>query len=457
MPARKHISRKALLIQAGALLLTTSCSSPSNAQTVAPQSAAELDVSRLRTPFGATPVGDRLDTSPCHKDEVSAESAHIKADGKSPMSSAISQLLNTPGSSRVYFGRGTYLIDAPVVVRVSGSLRVRCHPQAVFRLAANARCHMFEIIGNDVSTFTWLGGTIDGNDANQGDGRADGSNFDLSKGLRVVRHRSATIGQAQFRSIRGHAVNHWNNASFRAHDLRFNQPIDPIQPVGGRRRDGVTGASDHVLIERLSGFTSDDMVAICAGASWSGSDTYPANVKSVVIRDIQAGTKWDPQHHRYRSTWHGVTLYPSGGFTINSATISNVSGHTQCGHLRAGGYAAVASGTIGSLTVTNLSGRCRSTGADTFVGLGGTSPVNRTTITTAEFSGITHTIVGSDNSLSVRLAYMSTNSLAIRRSTSSKRGHRGPLAIQLNSAQIQKLQFGSTVRRTPEQNARLEL
>lgn len=240
-----------------------------------------------------------------------------------------------------YIKAGVYTVNN--TLPLGPNTTVECHPDVVIKLAdgvlPTAPTATFDVIGVQQKTgngrIAWFGGTIDGNDSNQGfEDFADGAQFDRSKGFFIRGADYFEIGGVTIRETRGHAVGFWGCDTVFGHDLRFDQRIVP-DPTGayrgGRRRDGITGMARVINIQNVGGFTNDDMVGVVAGASWF-SDTAGMDVDSVTIRDVQCGSK---DGH---DTYHGVSIYAQNGATVRDISVSNVTGRAAGALVRVGSY-----------------------------------------------------------------------------------------------------------------------
>ncbi|MGG2029080.1 hypothetical protein AB1282_25560, partial [Gottfriedia sp. S16(2024)] len=196
---------------------------------------------------------------------------------------------------------------------------------------------------------TWKGGIINGNDANQG--VETGSNYDTCKGMVFKNVTNLLVEKVTLKNIRGHGINHWNcnYATFR--DIQVAQGLSTLNVNGGSRRDGVTGMSSNLLIENISGFSDDDLVAVLSGVDWAGTNTVAADIQNIVVRNIR------PQKHSSgRNPWRAVAIYTSGGFTSTNLTVDGLYGDCNDSIILIGNYGKPTRGNVKNLTVTNVYG-----------------------------------------------------------------------------------------------------
>lgn len=394
-PPVKHSAQHANLNDAMAAVQGELGVNPSGTFPTVAAAISNAGIATLITGAGATQTAldarIKSTATPMRRDMT--WSAGVINDGVTPVSLAIAAALSG-ATTRAYFPPGTYNIDQIITINLTAGqlLDIQAHQDAVFRLANGARSWMFNVIGDGTTTFRWSGGVIDGNDVNQGNEAADGNAFDVSKGIRVVNHLYAEVGNLQIGHVRGHAVNHWNNATFHAHDIVVNQDISQLAPVGGRRRDGVTGCSNVQVIERISGFTSDDMVAVISGANWGGTGTTPiTTVNSVTIRDVFGGTKLDTDGVTVRRTWHGAVVAHMLGSTVREINIGNIRGDFATGAVKVGGYTTDYYGTAQTVSINGVSGTTDPSSNDGLINVGGSSLGGLCTVNSLDISNVSHT------------------------------------------------------------------
>jgi hypothetical protein len=265
-------------------------------------------------------------------------------------------------------------------------------------------------------TVTIRGITIDGNDENQGNEAADGNNYDLSKGFDMIKGYKLIVQDVEVLRTRGHGFNHWNWDYLVVRNYHVMQRKNPLQPSGGRRRDGITGMSSNIDISGVSGYSNDDLIGLVVGASWAGPNTTAINIENVNIRGVSAEVCDDDPEIR---AWRGVSLYSMNGFQYNNVTIDNVTGNTKNCHLYVRTYMDsgdtgpnVNKGYIRSMTVSNLSGSSQS-----FIDTQSFITLSQTTIDNIVISNVarrhTATSYGGSTTIPVTATIILSNSLSV--------------------------------------------
>lgn len=262
------------------------------------------------------------------------------------------------GYETVVVPAGIYTITEKMRVDISNNLNVICQPGAVFRLADNVRDNMLVFVGNLANDFSWSGGEIDGNFDGQGGEQVDDGGLirDVSHGLIVSMFNSCEISNLYIHDCMGHHINHGGNNYFHAHDIVIKSHISSIKPEGGARGDGITGCSKNVLIENISGFSTDDFVAVFSGIPWiEGIGYNNRQVESVIIRNIRPWFIMDPDGVTKRYTWHACTVGNTNGQKIDFVDINGVNGFLQSGGVRINAYTNMNSEYYGSFGMVNIS------------------------------------------------------------------------------------------------------
>jgi len=312
----------------------------------------------------ATDVQDKLDEYDSIFNYMT--SGQITAAKSLSTTQDLSSVLNTAFSSGNktirLVGPARYTIGFPIYL--TSGLTVLCDDNAEIYLKDMARCFMIRTVTTGLTNIKWIGGIVNGNDVNQGDQVADGAAFDISKAFYLVNVNGMEVGNLTIKTVRGHGINHWNCNNFHFHDIKFDQTIDAITPTGGKRRDGVTGSSSNGLIENISGYTNDDMVALLCGVEWAGVGTVAQNIENVSIKNIRGQTK-DGQN-----TWRGAVVYTLSGYKADKINIDGVYGDFAEAIIQVGSYDPLTTGIAGCINVSNFGGKAMRT-----VGGGNRTPV----------------------------------------------------------------------------------
>jgi len=306
----------------------------------------ELSANRLKSSevtYDGGTVRDKL-----RRTAVNPQDYGCPVDGVSDASAYFSEMFDGGNKTVHITGASRFVISQPIYLEANTI--VYCDPQTEIYLANMARCFMFRTAPGAGGTIKWFGGVINGNDANQGDQTLDGTTFDKTKGFYMLGVDFLEIAYVTLRNLRGHGINHWNCDVVYIHDIECDQTIDVVTPVGGKRRDGVTGSSNYVTIERVKGYTNDDMVAVLAGVDWAGPGTFPQTVKKVTVRDIDGGAKSG------QKTWRAVRILSLDGYRMEDVLVENVTGECANRQIEVGSYDPYGKGDFGKVTINTASG-----------------------------------------------------------------------------------------------------
>lgn len=243
----------------------------------------------------------------------------------------------------VYIPPGTYTLTDTMTANITGNKRVQCAPGARIRLADNVRKNLMVFVGVGTNSFEWCGGEVDGNWEGQGpETLTNGSINDVSHGFITSKFQRAHIHDMYVHDCMGHHINHGGNTYFTAERIRIRAHPSALKPLGGARGDGITGCSGHVVIRDISGFSTDDFIAIVSGIDWIAG-WYPnrMSVESILVENIRC------EVYNYQGTdrycWTGVSVGNSLGYsTKGKVTIRNVHGSVLS---RGIGYTAESYGT----------------------------------------------------------------------------------------------------------------
>ena len=326
--------------------------------------------------LGGTELRDELFYSYKYITWTTPQTYGACGDGKTDDTVALYRVFQSESSS-VHIPAGTYLITRKLKCLLKKNLRVRCDPGAVFKLADGARCNMLVFVGagDREYNFEWDGGEFDGNWEGQGEEtlNPNGTFGNVSCGFTVSLFNRVRLNNLYVHSFRGHSMNHAGNKKFHASNLLFNSHIAQAFPLGGSRGDGLTGCSEDILVENVSGFTTDDMVAIFTGILWveGGTENDSSMVtnldyltcKNVTLHNINPGKKYSDLYGTTEVyTWNAIAIGTQGGASIDKVSISDVKGYCQYSGIRPGASQPVGSspatdywGSIGSLIIDNVS------------------------------------------------------------------------------------------------------
>lgn len=226
---------------------------------------------------------------------------------------------------------GTYPITSTITANMVGNKRIICEPGAIFRLADNVRKNLMVFVGNGTNTFEWSGGEIDGNWEGQGPETMTGGNIDdVSHGLIMSKFGTAHVHDLYIHDCMGHHINHGGNKNFIAERITIRAHPSVLKPLGGARGDGITGYSENVTIRDITGYSTDDLIAVFSGIDWIPG-WYPnkGSVKKVLIENIRCMVYTYQGVDRY--SWNAVSVGNTYGYSTNQVVIKNVVGDTLNG------------------------------------------------------------------------------------------------------------------------------
>ena len=224
---------------------------------------------------------------------------------------------------KIYFKKDTYVISK--TINIKDNTFVEVHQEAIFKLADNAKCYMFQSDKTkNKGSFKWSGGTLDGNGRNQNVDDVSNENHDISKGILVGKYNNIEISNLTIKDTYGHAIGHWGNENAYFHDIKIYQNLrETTHPYGGSRRDGISGCSKNCVYENITGFTDDDFIAISSGYDWAFYGN-PMTVESVIIKNCTM-LKNDrlPDYYTFRA----FGFYCNNGYTIKNINVDGVNGY----------------------------------------------------------------------------------------------------------------------------------
>lgn len=250
--------------------------------------------------------------------------------GVSSVNTALTNMFASQYSSFV-FPRGTYLLDNTLTTTVTKNISIFLEAGAVIKLANNVRKNMLVFVGNGTNTFEWSGGEIDGNWEGQGPETMTGGNVDdVSHGLVMSKFIDAYVHDLFVHDCMGHHINHGGNKNFTAERITIRSHPSVLKPLGGARGDGITGYSENVTIRDITGYSTDDLIAVFSGIDWVPG-WYPnkGSVKKVLIENIRCMVYNFQGVDRY--SWNAVSVGNTYGYSTDQVVIRNVVGDTLNG------------------------------------------------------------------------------------------------------------------------------
>lgn len=257
--------------------------------------------------------------------------------GQIPINNKLISAFSTKIDRTVLIPKGNYLISDTILCKVVGNLNIRCEPGVIFSLASNVRKNIFVIVGDKTNKLSWCGGEINGNWMLQGGEKLNNNKIiDVSHGLAVSMFDFARIESLYIHDCMGHHINHGGNNKFEAHDITIRSHPSKVYPLGGARGDGITGCSKVTHIQRVRGFSTDDLIAVFSGADWiPGIDGQNfTDIEDIVVKDIDAYAVTAGENNDIFYTWHACTIGNINGGSIKKINIDNINGMCQENNIR---------------------------------------------------------------------------------------------------------------------------
>lgn len=256
-----------------------------------------------------------------------------KADGKTDDIRAIQAAIDKAkkqGSRETFIPAGHYLISR--AIRLPSDFTLTASADAYIELQKGSNEYLLrnEDLINGNKNITVNGGKWNGNGYTQT--RTLGTTVAASNfcfGFFFYKVQQLQVAQMQIDSTRSWGIAYMECDTVHIHDIHFQQ--NPFRDANGtsalmNNGDGVTGGGNHVLIENISGFTNDDMVAFAAGgACFQGKMApFPAyDYKDITVRDIFPRMANDSI-----PALRAVAFYTFEGKKVSDITIDRVEGNT---------------------------------------------------------------------------------------------------------------------------------
>lgn len=234
------------------------------------------------------------------------------------------------GSREVYLPEGRYLISKPI--RLPSDFKLSAAKDAYIELKKGCNQYLLqnEDLINGNRNITVTGGKWNGNGWSQTRTVRDKvENSDFCFGLFFYKVKRLEVAAMQIDSTRSWGIAYMECDTVHVHDIHFQQnPFRDAQQTNALNQngDGVTGGGNNVLIENISGFTNDDLIAFAAGgASFQGKmSPFPAyDYKNVTVRNIFPQNIYDSI-----PALKAVAFYTFEHRRVSDITIENVQGNT---------------------------------------------------------------------------------------------------------------------------------
>ncbi|WP_119079117.1 glycosyl hydrolase family 28-related protein [Chitinophaga alhagiae] len=240
------------------------------------------------------------------------------------------QLAKKNGSREIYLPAGHYLVSKPV--RLPSDFTLRASQEAYIELEKGCNQYLLqnEDLVNGNRNITVTGGKWNGNGWSQTRtirNRVDNSAFCF--GMFFYKVQRLEVASLQIDSTRSWGIAYMECDTVHIHDIHFQQnPFRDARHTSALNQngDGVTGGGNHVLIENISGFTNDDLVAFASGgACFQGKMApFPAyDYTGVTVRNIYPQNIYDSI-----PALKAVAFYTFEHTAVSNITIENVHGNT---------------------------------------------------------------------------------------------------------------------------------
>lgn len=234
------------------------------------------------------------------------------------------------GTNRVEIPAGHYMISSPLLI--PSNFTLIADPKAYIELKKSSNQYLLrnKDIVNGNENIKVFGGKWNGNAWTQTRTIRDKvENSDFCFGFFFYKVKNLEVGRLQIDSTRSWGIAYMECDTVHIHDIRFQQ--NPFRDAKftsalNHNGDGVTGGGNHVLIENISGFTNDDLIAFASGgASFQGkmSPFPPKDYTNVTVRNI-----YPENSHDSIPALKGVAFYTFEHTRISNITIDNVKGNT---------------------------------------------------------------------------------------------------------------------------------
>ncbi|GGM93373.1 hypothetical protein GCM10010967_28110 [Dyadobacter beijingensis] len=255
--------------------------------------------------------------------------ANARRDDTQALQSAIDQAAKK-GTNRVDIPAGNYLISAPLLI--PSNFTLVADPKACIELKKSSNQYLLrnKDIVNGNANIKIFGGKWNGNAWTQTRTIRDKvENSDFCFGFFFYKVKNLEVGRLQIDSTRSWGIAYMECDTVHIHDIRFQQ--NPFRDAKftsalNHNGDGVTGGGNNVLIENISGFTNDDLIAFASGgASFQGkmSPFPPKDYENITVRNIFPENIYDSI-----PALKAVAFYTFEHTRVSNITIDNVKGNT---------------------------------------------------------------------------------------------------------------------------------
>lgn len=256
-----------------------------------------------------------------------------KSDGKTDDSQAIQAAINCSekdGIGKTFIPNGHYLLAKALLIPSNFSLTASKGAYIELKKSCNQYFLRNSNLSEGNENITITGGKWNGNAWTQNRIiREKVENSDFCFGFFFYKVKNLEVGNLQIDSTRSWGIAYMECNKVYIHDIHFEQ--NPFMDTKftsalNQNGDGVTGGADNVLIENISGFTNDDLIAFASGgASFKGKmSPFPArDYKNVTVRNI-----FPQNSHDSIPALKAIAFYTFENTTVSDIIIDNVRGNT---------------------------------------------------------------------------------------------------------------------------------
>lgn len=291
---------------------------------------------------------------------TNVKSFGAKADGKTDDINAIQAAIDKAkkqGSGKTFIPAGHYLISRAICLPSDFTLTASADAYIDLKKGANDYLVRNEDLVNGNKRISVTGGKWNGNGYTQTrtmHNTVAASSFCF--GFFFYKVKQLEVAALQIDSTRSWGIAYMECDTVHIHDIHFQQ--NPFRDAAlnsalMNNGDGVTGGGNHVLIENISGFTNDDLVAFAAGgASFQGKMApFPEyDYRNITVRNIFPQSIYDSV-----PALKAVAFYTFQGKQVSDITIDNVQGNTACASVLFYSLFDKA-GTFSNVKVSNITG-----------------------------------------------------------------------------------------------------
>lgn len=325
------------------------------------------------------------------------------ADSSTLCADAINAAINiqySKGGGTVLIPPGKYIIDKAIKLKDNVTL-IATNADIYLKPGSNDYMVRNYDFYNGNKNISVIGGTWHANGAGQTMNITDSLSLDTDFygfGFVFCRVNNLLVQDLEIDSTITWGIAHFVNDFETYKNIKFRQAWS----FHGNNSDGITGNGNHILIDNISGYTNDDLVAINMGSPASfGGKGFPngywpssKNANDIIINNIH-GEQYDSLHTANGSwSWRLVRLFAINGDTISNAHISNITGFSNSAPIIITSHypiIAAGDGVISNVSIDNVNVQTMGTLATSeslkgYIRFDGNTPINSINISNVVFN-----------------------------------------------------------------------